>query len=1562
MKTNSVSKKILSIFMAIAMVISLFPAMTTTVNAAEEAEDTVIMQVKQGETVYQLTETEWNELVSAKEITVEVSANHRSAPVGTDTFKGVALTDIMSYLEIDVTKLNGTDNVTFTSGDGTARTLTVDSVFNTKRYAWELVTDDNGDPVRGSDGFDYVDNDNPPESPIIITSGETEDNDRIGRLIVSMSYKGEFTKTYWLNGMFENADTNIAIELPAAVEEAVTYESGTGTAEDPYIIANAEQLKLLADKVNGGETYADTYFKLSADIDLAELTDEEGNQISWTPIGGGDAVADADADGYDQETPVNKFLGTFDGNGKTIKNLVIDADANFVGLFGHNGGVLKNFTLDGKVTVTGSHDYVGAVVGFNTGTITRVINKAEIYATGSYNVGGIAGINVGYDGKWKNTNSQTRTAKNAKGVISECGNEGKLTAYRAMGGIVGYNCGPITSCYNYGDIDFLWEGSMSKIGGIAGVLGDTGSTWETGTIDSCYNTGAINWINTVQSSKGYGGITCFGLSTAAITNSYSIGYMKVGRSDYMPIIPRIDSQAISVNNYTLDTVLKDHTYYDEDSKKEGQWGIIKTEAEFKSEEMLKNLGGKYAADTNNINNGFPVLKWQNGVDVTVIGVEANVNELVIVEGQTFSDIKAQIELYAVYSDGTKSLIHPNNYTSDKTDAFTAADDGTTFTVSAPEGSATIKVKMQKRDLNYVQISTKPTKHAYAVGDEFDPTGMVVRAYYTNELLTTKYAAVTDYTWKTDAEDGKSLTEENNTVTVTYTENGKTSTVSFDVVVVDPGTAPEVDANGVYQIKTVEDLEWVAYQVNVLGNTEISVKLVNDIDASSSTMLPIGANTSQTVGQTGVTADGSESNITTKLTYSFNNPFKGTFDGNGKTVKLNIEQTTNYAGLIGYANGATVKNVTVTGSVSGAQYVGGVVGYGANTTVTGCTNEAEITATGNYAGGVAGSAATVTNCDNNADVSGKQYVGGIVGDASGTVSGCNNTGDVTATSNYAGGIAGSANIIENCSNTGDVEGVQYAAGVVGRIINANAAVKNSSNTGDVTGTTNVGGIAGYSFASYNTVTIENCYNKGDVTATAATATTGAGGLVGFNYAYTNLTISNSYNAGEVSNTGTTEGAAVGELVGAVNNSNATYVVTITNSYYEKAADEDAAAIGYIKNAASVTDESQAKTLAELSELAATLGTAYKNSCGGAVFTSQDSDGHTYGSWSEDNATFTESGEQSRTCEVCGKVETRTTEATGVAITVESIDAIGTVTLDSKDAIDAARANYDKLTEAQKAEVTNYETLTAAETEYARLVAEAEAEAAANKAAADAVTAKIDAIGTVTLDSKDAIDAAREAYNALTDVQKELVTNYETLVAAEVEYAALKAEAEANQAAADAVIAKIDAIGTVTLESKAQIDIARDAYDALTDAQKELVTNYETLKAAEAEYAALKAAADKAAADQAAADAVTGLIDKIGDNLTIADKDTVYDAKTAYDALTDDQKALISDADKAKLDNAVKTMDDLVKAEADKNTDADKDKDDATQTGDDFNMMPLMTIMILAAAAATGTVVYRRRNDA
>ena len=260
----------------------------------------------------------------------------------------------------------------------------------------------------------------------------------------------------------------------------------------------------------------------------------------------------------------------------------------------------------------------------------------------------------------------------------------------------------------------------------------------------------------------------------------------------------------------------------------------------------------------------------------------------------------------------------------------------------------------------------------------------------------------------------------------------------------------------------------------------------------------------------------------------------------------------------------------------------------------------------------------------------------------------------------------------------------------------------------------------------------------------------------------------------------------------------------------------------------------------------------------------------------------------------------TDQAAAAETELAIAGIGTVTYTDacKAKIDAARTSYNNLTDAQKAFVSNVGILQAAETEYANLKADYEKETA-SKEAVQAVENKISAIGTVSYsnDSKSKIDAARTAYNRLTNAQKESVSNINSLLVAEAQYEALKAEAEqkaADQTAAASVVNKIAGIGTVeyTLTSKEKIDNARSAYDKLTDSQKALVTNYSVLTNAEKAYQDLLNAEAKNAEDVSAAKAVSEKINSIG---TVSDSDSskskIDEARSAYNNLTDAQKKLV-----------------------------------------------------------------------
>ena len=159
-------------------------------------------------------------------------------------------------------------------------------------------------------------------------------------------------------------------------------------------------------------------------------------------------------------------------------------------------------------------------------------------------------------------------------------------------------------------------------------------------------------------------------------------------------------------------------------------------------------------------------------------------------------------------------------------------------------------------------------------------------------------------------------------------------------------------------------------------------------------------------------------------------FYGSLDGNGKTIDLNLnlpEQSD--VGLFGYCSGRYIKNLTVTGSVKGCSFVGGIAGQ-ARMNIMNCHNKATVSATKECVGGIVGffNNDGVINCTNSGQVEGPSQVGGIVGNlVNAYVTNCLNNGDVTGKGNtsdgtHVGGIVGRgvSGSIKNCVNNAAVK--------------------------------------------------------------------------------------------------------------------------------------------------------------------------------------------------------------------------------------------------------------------------------------------------------------------------------------------------------------------------------------------------------------------------------------------------------------------------------------------------------------------------------------------------------------
>lgn len=215
-----------------------------------------------------------------------------------------------------------------------------------------------------------------------------------------------------------------------------------------------------------------------------------------------------------------------------------------------------------------------------------------------------------------------------------------------------------------------------------------------------------------------------------------------------------------------------------------------------------------------------------------------------------------------------------------------------------------------------------------------------------------------------------------------------------------------------RIENAEQLAWFAQTISdpEQGAQEVCAALTADIDLEDEPWEPMGRDT-----------------------YGF----KGTFDGQGHKIKgLNVSGA-KLAGLFACVDGGTVKNLVVSGKVSGTTYTGAIVGYLKNGgTIFRCGNEAAVSGSGSYTGGIAGSAG--------------------VYDKTNTIEQCYNAGNVTGGSDSrTGGILGydmGKAAITDCYNTGLISGANYAGGIRGYLSTLAGKITNCYSAGTVTGKT------------------------------------------------------------------------------------------------------------------------------------------------------------------------------------------------------------------------------------------------------------------------------------------------------------------------------------------------------------------------------------------------------------------------------------------------------------------------------------------------------------------------------
>lgn len=294
---------------------------------------------------------------------------------------------------------------------------------------------------------------------------------------------------------------------------AAAFAGGTGTKADPYRIATAEQLALLAADVNSGDvskTHTKEYFKLTADIDLSAHV--------WTPLGyetyasgGGDAKA---------------FQGYFDGNGKKITGLYVDERT------GNSWGKNRSAGLFGVIASIGSEEPIIQNLTVENGTVFAGDGNAtsdEWYGAGLL----IGRINTMYGTDYsviKNctVSGTVSSTKNAAGLVGDsnyihfenCTADVKVNGYNTAGGFVGNTfASEFTDCVAKGDVtSYGW-----CTGGFAGIL-----SWDT-TVKHCAAFG-----NVEAGDWNLGGFAGFAQINVTIANSIAMGDVKSNVNNWDP--------------------------------------------------------------------------------------------------------------------------------------------------------------------------------------------------------------------------------------------------------------------------------------------------------------------------------------------------------------------------------------------------------------------------------------------------------------------------------------------------------------------------------------------------------------------------------------------------------------------------------------------------------------------------------------------------------------------------------------------------------------------------------------------------------------------------------------------------------------------------------------------------------------------------------------------------------------------------------------------------------------------------------------------------------------------
>ena len=822
-----------------------------------------------------------------------------------------------------------------------------------------------------------------------------------------------------------------------------TFNLGDGNENNPYIITIPEQLALLAKYVNAGYTDLNNrHYKLGNDIDLSEYGENFNNGAGWIPIGK-----------YISANDIQSFNGVFDGDNKIISGLFINnTTLNYIGLFSYlKFGTVKNLNVVDVFinSETSTSINAGGITGYNSGSIINCNLAGSISSNSLHATSYLGGI-VGY-------NSSSVSNCNISGVISSNTTIGNSYA----GGVVGYNTGNVTNSGLTGSVSSSalavppYDSGASYSGGAVG--------YNTGTITRSYSKGSV----TASGYSSYAG-GLVGRSQGNVSNCFSTGMIIVVSSEnaYAGGIIGLNNSTISNCYSTCFISSSSYTAYAGGIAGSSYGVSLSNCAALNSSLVCIGSNKMYGRITGSI-----------GANQTVLTNNIAFNNMLSPNGNTIWENKGlsnrdgeDIYLPAIYADGSLG------------ERFTSENGWTIENGKLP--CFGIPVDMPE---HLIPISGPPT-----ITTTYIPYGEVGKEYF----LTLTVEGELPIIWSVETgnlPDGLIL-KDNGIISGTPLIKGffvfsikaenyvgnDIKELLIEIISFDGGGTEEYP----YIITMPAELAHLAKYVNN-GNHAYNnkhYKLGNDIDLSN-----YGANFNNGDGWIPIGA-------------SYNNPFKGIFDGNNHTISglyINCTNIFEYFGLFGYVKDGIVKNVGVLDidiNRTDTSYnynfnVGGVVGGNDNGHLLNCYSTGSInfsSYSSSLIGGVLGNNnyGVVFGCYSSCSLNSDTYsscIGGVVGTngMGGNVSYCFSSCLINSSSfssySYAGGVVG--------NNSGEVS-VCYSKSVV----NSFSSSRN----------TYAGGVVGSSSSPDSNVT--NCYSTGYVSAICSFGSSyaSAGGIMGHNY--------------------------------------------------------------------------------------------------------------------------------------------------------------------------------------------------------------------------------------------------------------------------------------------------------------------------------------------------------------------------------------------------------------------------------------------------------------------------------